>query len=203
MPASARTLATPGSSAPQPAWLHPPWPGMLHGWFGILGMLILARTLASPGSSAMEDLTSKTRYPSPTMQAFTKLSPDTLQVSFTEALWTKVDRSGADMITVLCESGLGMNYIKGVKEGKVLPTTTSFTAWTPLLGGTPPGASSFPFGMASTRPTAPSSSSPIWCMAPSPVWGTWSPCPLPLNTRIKWHLPSYVKLPFEVELPIE
>ncbi|XP_008812646.2 uncharacterized protein LOC103723499 [Phoenix dactylifera] len=65
---------------------------------------------------------SAARYPSPTMQAtFTKPSPDTLQVSCTGALRTKVDGSGADVMVALYENGLVTDCSKGENKGKVLP----------------------------------------------------------------------------------
>lgn len=47
-------------------------------------------------------------------------SPDTLEVSFTGALRTKVDGSGADVSVALYESGLVTDCEKGVNKGRVL-----------------------------------------------------------------------------------
>ncbi|WOL15075.1 hypothetical protein Cni_G23856 [Canna indica] len=61
------------------------------------------------------------RFPSPTMQAtFHKPAEGTLQVSFTGALRTKVERSGADVMVALYESGLVTDCNKGENKGRVL-----------------------------------------------------------------------------------
>lgn len=61
------------------------------------------------------------RFPSPTMKAtFSKPSPSTLQVSFSGALRSKVNSSGADVMVALYESGLVTDCTKGENKDKVL-----------------------------------------------------------------------------------
>ncbi|CAL9144752.1 unnamed protein product [Musa hybrid cultivar] len=61
------------------------------------------------------------RFTSPTMQAtFQKPDPGTLQVSFTGALQTKVDGSGADVMVALYQSGLVTDCDQGENKGRVL-----------------------------------------------------------------------------------
>ncbi|CAL9134799.1 Secreted protein [Musa troglodytarum] len=65
-------------------------------------------------------LRSVPRFPSPTMQAtFQKPAPDTLQVSFTGALRSKVV-GRADVMVALYESGLVTDCDKGENKGRVL-----------------------------------------------------------------------------------
>ncbi|KAL5548027.1 hypothetical protein UlMin_003258 [Ulmus minor] len=61
------------------------------------------------------------RYPAPTFQAnFQRASPDSLQVSLTGALRTKVDSHGANVMVALYENGLVTDCTKGENRGRVL-----------------------------------------------------------------------------------
>jgi len=51
---------------------------------------------------------------------FTKPAPDSLQVSLTGALRTKVDSSGANVMVALYESGLVTDCPRGENKGRVL-----------------------------------------------------------------------------------
>ncbi|OVA14444.1 Protein of unknown function DUF1223 [Macleaya cordata] len=64
---------------------------------------------------------SAARCPAPTFQAtFQRPSPDSLQVSLTGALRTKVDSRGADVMVALYENGLVTDCPKGENKGRVL-----------------------------------------------------------------------------------
>lgn len=64
---------------------------------------------------------SAARCPAPTLQAtFQRPSPDSLQVSLTGALRTKVDSHGADVMVALHENGLVTDCPKGENKGRVL-----------------------------------------------------------------------------------
>ncbi|KAJ9671757.1 hypothetical protein PVL29_025459 [Vitis rotundifolia] len=59
--------------------------------------------------------------PAPTLQAtFQRPSPDTLRVSITGALRTKVDSNGANVLVALYENGLVTDCPKGENKGRVL-----------------------------------------------------------------------------------
>ncbi|KAJ7981683.1 Membrane lipoprotein lipid attachment site-like protein, putative (DUF1223) [Quillaja saponaria] len=61
------------------------------------------------------------RFPGPTFQAtFQRPTSDSLQVSLTGALRTKVDSQGANVMVALYESGLVTDCPKGENKGKVL-----------------------------------------------------------------------------------
>ncbi|KAF8411252.1 hypothetical protein HHK36_003799 [Tetracentron sinense] len=66
-------------------------------------------------------ISSALRFPSPTFQAtFRRPSPDSLQVSLTGALRTKVDSHGAHVMVALYENGLLTDCPKGENRGRVL-----------------------------------------------------------------------------------
>ncbi|XP_050370412.1 uncharacterized protein LOC126788455 [Argentina anserina] len=60
------------------------------------------------------------RYAAPTFQASFERSSDSLQVSLTGALRTKVDGNGANVMVALYESGLVTNCPSGENKGRVL-----------------------------------------------------------------------------------
>ncbi|KAL4619422.1 hypothetical protein ACB092_06G078400 [Castanea dentata] len=61
------------------------------------------------------------RFPAPTFQAtFQRSGSDSLQVSLTGALRTKVDNRGANVMVALYESGLMTDCPKGENKGRVL-----------------------------------------------------------------------------------
>lgn len=67
------------------------------------------------------NITSASRFPAPTFQArFERPSPDSLQVSLTGALRTKVDSQGADVMVALYENGLLTDCPTGDNQGRVL-----------------------------------------------------------------------------------
>ncbi|XXG59530.1 hypothetical protein AAC387_Pa04g1601 [Persea americana] len=61
------------------------------------------------------------RFPGPNLQAtFQRSTPDSLHISITGALRTKVDNKGADVMVALCENGLVTDCSKGENRGRVL-----------------------------------------------------------------------------------
>ncbi|CAK9183070.1 unnamed protein product [Ilex paraguariensis] len=66
------------------------------------------------------------RVPAPTLQAtFQRSTPESLQVSLTGALRTKVDSHGADVMVALYENGLVTDCPKGRTKGVFWPMTLS------------------------------------------------------------------------------
>ncbi|XP_043689059.1 uncharacterized protein LOC122640030 [Telopea speciosissima] len=71
--------------------------------------------------SLFSHISSAPRFPSPTFQAtFERPSTDTLQVTLTGALRTKVDSNGADVLVALYENGLLTDCPAGDNRGRVL-----------------------------------------------------------------------------------
>ncbi|XP_058090202.1 uncharacterized protein LOC131236782 [Magnolia sinica] len=64
---------------------------------------------------------SANRLPAPSLQATFQLpAPDTLQVSITGSLRTKIDSNGANVMVALYENGLVTDCTKGENKGRVL-----------------------------------------------------------------------------------
>ncbi|PIA55015.1 hypothetical protein AQUCO_00800029v1 [Aquilegia coerulea] len=69
----------------------------------------------------LSHIRSAARFPAPGLQAtFQKPSADSLQVSLTGPLRTKIDSHGADIMVVLYENGLVTDCPKGENKGRVL-----------------------------------------------------------------------------------
>nr|CAD1829417.1 unnamed protein product [Ananas comosus var. bracteatus] len=99
-----------GGAAPRHA-LHPQ--AVVHG---------RAHCLGADREAIISAVQSAPRFPSPTMQAtFQRPSPETLQVSFSGQLRTKVDSHGADVMVALYENGLVTDCTQGENKGRVLP----------------------------------------------------------------------------------
>ncbi|XP_020087370.1 uncharacterized protein LOC109709514 [Ananas comosus] len=81
-----------------------------------------AHCLGADRDAIISAVQSAPRFPSPTMQAtFQRPSPETLQVSFSGQLRTKVDSHGADVMVALYENGLVTDCTRGENKGRVLP----------------------------------------------------------------------------------
>ncbi|RZC65494.1 hypothetical protein C5167_009182 [Papaver somniferum] len=71
--------------------------------------------------AVLSNIRSAPRYPSPTLQAtFERPSADTLQVSLTGPLRTKIDSRGVEIMVALYENGLVTDCPKGENKGRVL-----------------------------------------------------------------------------------
>ncbi|PSS16221.1 Nucleoporin like [Actinidia chinensis var. chinensis] len=80
-----------------------------------------AHCIANDEDALLSSIAAAPRFPAPTLQAtFQRPSPETLQVSLTGALRTKVDNHGANVMVALYENGLVTNCTKGENKGKVL-----------------------------------------------------------------------------------
>ncbi|RDX90876.1 hypothetical protein CR513_27205, partial [Mucuna pruriens] len=80
-----------------------------------------AHCVGNDENALIDAITSATRFPSPTFQAtFTRPAPDSLQVSLTGALRTKVDSDGANVLVALYDSGLVTDCPRGENKGRVL-----------------------------------------------------------------------------------
>ncbi|XP_042518804.1 uncharacterized protein LOC122092644 [Macadamia integrifolia] len=80
-----------------------------------------AQCMGTDQDALFSHISSAPRFPSPTFQAtFQRPSPDTLQVTLTGALRTKVDSQGADVLVALYENGLVTDCPAGDNRGRVL-----------------------------------------------------------------------------------
>lgn len=80
-----------------------------------------AQCVGNDENALLQAITTAPRFPAPTLQAtFTKPAPDSLQVSLTGALRSKVDSNGANVMVALYESGLVTDCPRGENKGRVL-----------------------------------------------------------------------------------
>ncbi|PRQ31494.1 putative thioredoxin-like protein [Rosa chinensis] len=80
-----------------------------------------AQCVGNDENDLLTSIKQATRYAAPTFQAtFERPSPDSLQVSLTGALRTKVDSNGANVMVALYESGLVTDCPSGENKGRVL-----------------------------------------------------------------------------------
>ncbi|KAG8364991.1 hypothetical protein BUALT_Bualt18G0056300 [Buddleja alternifolia] len=80
-----------------------------------------AQCMGNETEEILSCVASAPRVPAPTFQAtFQKPTPESLQVSFTGALRTKVDQEGVSVMVALYECGLVTNCPNGVNKDKVL-----------------------------------------------------------------------------------
>ncbi|XP_027355836.1 uncharacterized protein LOC113865462 [Abrus precatorius] len=80
-----------------------------------------AHCVGNDENALINAITDAPRFPAPTFQAtFTRPAPDSLQVSLTGALRTKVDSDGANVMVALYESGLVTDCPRGENKGRVL-----------------------------------------------------------------------------------
>ncbi|KAK9269310.1 hypothetical protein L1049_001081 [Liquidambar formosana] len=79
------------------------------------------QSVGNDQDTLLSSITSVPRFPAPTFQAtFQMPSPDSLQVSLTGALRTKVDSNVSNVMVALYESGLVTDCPKGENKGRVL-----------------------------------------------------------------------------------
>ncbi|KAK6132841.1 hypothetical protein DH2020_033440 [Rehmannia glutinosa] len=80
-----------------------------------------AQCVANEQEALLSCIASAQRVPAPSFQAtFQKPTPESLQVSLTGALRTKVDHAGADVMVALYECGLVTDCPGGANKGRVL-----------------------------------------------------------------------------------
>lgn len=80
-----------------------------------------AHCVGNDENALIEAITNAPTFPAPSFQAtFTRPAPDSLQVSLTGALKTKVDSNGANVMVALYESGLVTDCPRGENKGRVL-----------------------------------------------------------------------------------
>ncbi|XP_059662591.1 uncharacterized protein LOC132308512 [Cornus florida] len=80
-----------------------------------------AQCVGTDQDAVLSCIASAPRLPAPTFQAtFQRPTPESLQVSLTGALRTKVDNQGANVMVALYENGLVTDCPKGENKGKVL-----------------------------------------------------------------------------------
>ncbi|KAK7262714.1 hypothetical protein RJT34_30291 [Clitoria ternatea] len=80
-----------------------------------------AQCVGNDENALIDAITHAPRFPAPTFQAtFTRPASDSLQVSLTGALRTKVDSDGANVMVALYESGLVTDCPRGENKGRVL-----------------------------------------------------------------------------------
>ncbi|CAI8584544.1 unnamed protein product [Vicia faba] len=81
----------------------------------------VAHCVGNDENALVEAINNATRYPSPTFQAtFTKPTQDSLQLSLTGALRSKVDSNGVNIMVALYENGLVTDCPRGENKGRVL-----------------------------------------------------------------------------------
>ncbi|KAL6959222.1 hypothetical protein U1Q18_041833 [Sarracenia purpurea var. burkii] len=81
-----------------------------------------AHCVANDQDAVLSSIASASRFPAPTVQAtFQRPSTETLQVSLSGALRTKVDGQGANVMVALYENGLVTDCTNGENKGRVLP----------------------------------------------------------------------------------
>ncbi|KAI4322874.1 hypothetical protein L6164_022525 [Bauhinia variegata] len=80
-----------------------------------------AHCMGNDENALVTAITEAPRYPAPSFQAsFKKDSPDSLEVSLTGPLRTKVDSNGANVMVALYECGLVTDCPRGENKGRVL-----------------------------------------------------------------------------------
>ncbi|XP_061348702.1 uncharacterized protein LOC133294065 [Gastrolobium bilobum] len=80
-----------------------------------------AHCIGNDENALIDAITNASRFPAPTFQAtFSRPTPDSLQVSLTGALRTKVENHGANVMVALYESGLVTDCPRGENKGRVL-----------------------------------------------------------------------------------
>ncbi|XP_068644440.1 uncharacterized protein [Aristolochia californica] len=80
-----------------------------------------AHCMGTDEEELLSAIQSATRFTSPTMQAtFQRPTSNSLQISLTGALRTKIDSNGVDVMVALYESGLVVDCDKGDNKGRVL-----------------------------------------------------------------------------------
>ncbi|GAB4846308.1 hypothetical protein Ancab_025311 [Ancistrocladus abbreviatus] len=80
-----------------------------------------AQCVGNEEEAVLSTIADAPKFPSPTFQAtFQKPSPETLQVSLTGALRSKVDQQGVNIMVALCENGLVTDCPRGENKGRVL-----------------------------------------------------------------------------------
>ncbi|KAJ7948581.1 Membrane lipoprotein lipid attachment site-like protein, putative (DUF1223) [Quillaja saponaria] len=80
-----------------------------------------AQCIGNDDNALLTAINEAPRFPAPTFQAnFQRPTSDSLQVSLTGALRSKVDSHGANVMVALYESGLVIDCPKGENKGKVL-----------------------------------------------------------------------------------
>lgn len=80
-----------------------------------------AHCLGNDDTAIVDAIQNAPRYPAPTFQAtFTKPTQDSLQVSLTGALRSKVDSNGVNVMVALYENGLVTDCPRGENKGRVL-----------------------------------------------------------------------------------
>ncbi|KAG6421320.1 hypothetical protein SASPL_117871 [Salvia splendens] len=80
-----------------------------------------AQCIANDEEAMLSCIASAPRFPAPTFQAsFEKPTPETLQVTLTGALRSKVDHEGVNVMVALYESGMVTDCSGGVNKGRVL-----------------------------------------------------------------------------------
>ncbi|XP_042518376.1 uncharacterized protein LOC122092121 [Macadamia integrifolia] len=80
-----------------------------------------AQCLGTDQDALLSHISSAPRFPSPSFQAkFERPSPETLQVTLTGAVRTKIDSEGADILVALYENGLLTDCPAGDNRGRVL-----------------------------------------------------------------------------------
>lgn len=80
-----------------------------------------AQCVGNDENALVDAITQAPRFPSPSFQAtFTRRAPDSLQVSLTGALRSKVDSNGANVMVALYENGLVTDCPRGENKGRVL-----------------------------------------------------------------------------------
>ncbi|GAB2284584.1 hypothetical protein Dimus_019041 [Dionaea muscipula] len=80
-----------------------------------------AHCVANEEESLLGSIMDAPRFPSPSFQAaFQRPSQESLQVSLTGALRSKIDHQGVDIMVALYESGLVTDCAKGENKGRVL-----------------------------------------------------------------------------------
>lgn len=81
----------------------------------------VAHCLGNDDTAIVDAIQNALRYPAPTFQAtFTKPTQDSLQVSLTGALRSKVDSNGVNVMVALYENGLVTDCPRGENKGRVL-----------------------------------------------------------------------------------
>ncbi|GAV85350.1 DUF1223 domain-containing protein [Cephalotus follicularis] len=81
----------------------------------------VAQCVGNDEDALLSTISAASRFPSPAFQAtFERPTPESLQVSLTGPLRTKVENNGANVMVALYESGLVTDCPKGENKGRVL-----------------------------------------------------------------------------------
>lgn len=81
----------------------------------------MAQCIGNDENALLQTIKDAPRFPAPTLQAtFKRPTSDSLEVSLTGALRTKVDSNGANVMVALYENGLVTDCPKGENKGRVL-----------------------------------------------------------------------------------